>query len=334
MSLKLEPVYTSHLAQLEGEGWAEVEVSVEFWQSIRALEAAADWFFAQPETTKLLSDIRTSAGHRGYVPRAEQGNYSDEGKRRYEAFDVGREPCTTDKVHHPLRGRNQWPDHPTFSMVFCDAFERYEGLAADIGHSLCHYLGVDTTSFESLRREPVSQLRLIRYLAPTVIDLRVTPGTAMGAHTDYEFFTLLHQTRPGLEILDRHGRWVAPEPLTGSVILIAGDMLEVFSGGRFPSTLHRAGASVEAGRTTIPFFCGADFDAKVQSVTGDGESLGLDAGRHMMKQLMRDFPYLTANHPSNDHDLIDLTDPDGFAPLSPFEQRRLATQRGESTKLA
>ncbi len=319
------------LEQLESQGWARLKASPGIYRSLQELVSVADSFFERPLSEKLKFDIRGSVGHRGYVPTTERGYYTDEGERRYEAFDIGRKPLPTDLAMHPLRGPNVWPPIPSFAEVAERHFAAMQRLVSRIGCAICEYLEVPVDEFERLRTEPITQLRLIRYLAPEVVDVRDHLKPAMGAHTDYEFFTLLFETEPGIQVLDRSGRWIEPSLGPDSVIMLCGDVLEVFSGGRFVSTLHRTSGNVAAGRMSIPFFCGADFDAKICPRAGEGRP-PLLFGDHMMRQLRRDFPYLRvmAADPNRAGDpLIDLTEASAPPQRSPFELRRLAAEHAE-----
>ncbi len=65
-------------------------------------------------------------------------------------------------------------------------------------------------------------MRLIHY--PYTPDAEDKPG--IGAHTDYECFTLLRSTAPGLEVLNGAGAWIDAPPIADAFIVNIGDMLE------------------------------------------------------------------------------------------------------------
>jgi isopenicillin N synthase-like dioxygenase len=77
------------------------------------------------------------------------------------------------------------------------------------------------------------------------------------AHRDFDLITLLlGANRPGLEIQARDGRWWPLTPSSGSIVVNAGDILALESGGRIPSTPHRvvAPASPDGGRISMVYF--------------------------------------------------------------------------------
>ena len=296
-----EPV----LADLREHGWASLPLDQVTAAAYARLAQHANWFFDEPEERKRELDIASSTGHRGWVSPDQAGDYDDEGPRRYEAFDLGRRPEADDRVDHALRGENRWPDGPSGAAMQADAeamFSYLTELSEYIGDAICADLGVEPARLRSLRTEPVSQLRLIRYFDVEAPD-ESHDRAAMGAHTDYEFFTILFQDAPGTQVLDNDGNWI-DVPHHAAATLLVGDMLTVFSGGRYQSVLHRAGPTVDAGRISIPYFAGADYSALVRNAVDDsGETVCF--GNHLLTQLRRDFPYL---RDADEEFVIDLTD--------------------------
>ena len=306
---------------LRAHGWATIPLDRVTCAAYERLTEHANWFFDEPEARKRELDIASSVGHRGWVSPDQAGDYEDEGPRRYEAFDLGRTAQVDDRVEHALRGTNRWPDGPNGATMQADAEEMFAyltELSARIGDAICADLGVDASRLRALRTEPVSQLRMIRYFDVEQPD-DAEDRAAMGAHTDYEFFTILFQNEPGTQVLDEHGNWI-DVPHRGVATLLAGDMLTVFSGGRYQSVLHRACPGVTAGRISIPYFAGADYSALVRDAVEDsGETVCF--GNHLLTQLRRDFPYL---RDADDEFVIDLT---GRGRRSAFETRALGRLR-------
>ncbi len=300
---------------LRVNGWASVTIDDGLAHAYKRVVSDANWFFDQPQAIKQAVDIRTGSGHRGWVPSTEAGAYADEGERRYEAFDIGRPPTVDDRTDHPLRGPNQWVDSDEGEAMRLNAealFDALTELALELGDAICDDLGVERRTLRSLRHEPVSQLRLIHYFDGEEDD---GATVAMGAHTDYEFFTFLFQSSPGTQVLDDSGEWIDLEH-EACVAILVGDMLEVFSNGRYRSRMHRAATEVQPNRVSIPYFAGADFSAVVAPVVApvDGDDkTPVEFGTHLMTQLRRDFPYLRGTVEDAEIDLRG-------APLSTFEQ--------------
>nr|QQZ51919.1 isopenicillin N synthase family oxygenase [Phenylobacterium glaciei] len=78
-----------------------------------------------------------------------------------------------------------------------------------------------------------------------------SPTSRGSAPTDYEFFTLLHGTAPGLEVMNGEGRWIDCPPIPGAFVVNIGDMLEAWTNGEFVATSHRVRKVGEA-RYSLP----------------------------------------------------------------------------------
>ena len=285
----------------EEHGFAYVEGHGIEQRRIDDVYAQAAAWFRRPLAEKLRHYIGRSRNHRGYVPQSEQGVYEDEGTRWYEAFDLALDLPADDpevRAGHPLLGPNNWPQQWGFRAAVGGYYEAIAAVGRAMARGFELYLGAAEGSLTDLMRRPTSQLRLLHYLekAPAA-----HADVNMGAHTDYEFFTLLHQGGPGLEVLTRDGRWLPAPPVPGTFTVNIGDMLEAWSNGRLTATLHRV---VNDGRErfSLPYFCAADYDAVVApapSLLGAGERpryRPIVAGHHLMGQLLRDFPYLRERH--------------------------------------
>lgn len=296
----------------------------------REAQASAAGFFAQPIAEKLKTDIRTSSAHRGYVPQAEAGDYADEGGiRRYEAFDVGRDLSVNHplvRANTPLLGPNVWPDDQTFKQATTDLYSANVRASSRVFELLELAYDMRPGTFQQYRTQPLSQMRYLNYF-----DRPADAGAhvAMGAHTDYEFMTLIKQFSPGLEVKLRDGSWHRTDVPHGCVVVLAGDLLETITNGRIQSALHRV-PDIDGPRFSIPFFAGADYSAIVSPAPGMTPDDGIErepvcAGPHLLAQLRRDFPYMRDRYPMPE--VIDLrtghTNTD-VSRSSVFEQRQLA----------
>lgn len=110
---------------------------------------------------------------------------------------------------------------------------------------------------DMLRGSAMNMLRIIHY--PAQDGAPPEPGaTRAAAHEDINLITLLLAgSAPGLEARDTEGRWHAVPCDRGMIAVNVGDMLQLASGGYFPSTTHRV-VNPEGGergaRFSMPMF--------------------------------------------------------------------------------
>jgi isopenicillin N synthase-like dioxygenase len=256
--------------------------------------ARAKEFFALPMERKMKAYIGKSKNHRGYVPPGEEV-FAGSAPDSKEAFDFSldlplSDPAVQRNPH--MLGPNQWPDLDGFSA---DATAYYAAMFV-IGKRLLQAfaaaLDLPKDHFDGFVTAPPSQMRMIHYphLAEEPAD---RPG--IGAHTDYECFTLLFGTTPGLEVMNGAGTWIDAPPLPGAFVVNIGDLMEYWSGGKFVATSHRV-RKVQQERYSFPLFFCVDYDTKVAPLdagldAGEGAA-PLVAGDHLYAQTIQTFQYL------------------------------------------
>jgi len=122
-------------------------------------------------------------------------------------------------------------------------------------------------------------LRLAHY-PPLSDTAQASSAVRYGEHTDYTGFTILHQDESdvgdadagGLQVRLRSGEWHAVRPQPGAFVVNIGDLYEVWTNGRWRSTVHRVmkppahSAAARAPRLSIPFFTGPHNDAIIEAM--------------------------------------------------------------------
>ena len=101
-------------------------------------------------------------------------------------------------------------------------------------------------------------------------------AVGISEHTDFECFTLLHQTAPGLELKDLAGNWRVADVYRdqSKFTIIIADMMERWTNGWLRATPHRVGLAAHE-RLSLVRFNGLDPDASVAPLlrfTGAGPS--------------------------------------------------------------
>lgn len=267
---------------------------------IEATYQAGQSFFALPDEEKRRYYIAHSSNHRGYVPFTEKGDYPDEVNRNYEAFDMGLDLPHDDCDYlsgNRLLGPNVWPDVSGFRDTVSTYYARISELGLLVCSALELHLGLSVGDMTQHMRKPISQLRLLHY----VRDRQVLNNKSvnMGAHTDYECLTLLHTRNAGLQVMTQEDKWI-DVPVDPEVFVVnVGDMMEAWTNGVLRSTPHRV-LNLSPERFSMPYFLAADYGTVIepfkQLVSPDqpAQYQPFTAGGHLMRMLVRDFPYLKA----------------------------------------
>ena len=251
------------------------------------LVQTAQRYFAQDEAKKMQNYIGLSENHSGYVPIGEERFKSNTYDLK-ETYDVNYDYQATEN-RRPLVGPTQWPDDAEFKQNVLSYYQHIK----DVGHQLFHAfalaLGLEEQFFDAHLQHAPSQLRLIHY--PYNPDAEDAMG--IGAHTDYECFTLLFPTAPGLQVLNKQGEWTDIPLVKNTMIMNIGDMMEILSNGHYIATKHRV-KRVKEERYSFPLFFSCDYDYLIQPVMKNEapKYKPLKGGEHLFNQTAQIFQYL------------------------------------------
>ena len=263
--------------------------------------AASKAFHHQPAAYKEQYHIKHSKHHRGWVPFSEIGQFEKDNESHqvfYESYDLSYDLDPGDartQNGYGLVGPNIWPDLPNFRSNVKSYYDSVYSLGRDLLGIF--ELGLGMAQGQLLRHinAPTSQLRLLNYLENDAPADEFHHG--IDAHSDFECFTILHATGPGLQLLSSQGHWVETPPVDNHFIVLIGDVLEAWSGGKLTATQHRV-VNRGASRCSLPFFFGADFDCVVRPEKPfDTQSArerypSFVAGEHLWGRTIKVFPYL------------------------------------------
>lgn len=256
----------------------------------RLLEVSKE-FFALPEKTKREIYIGNSDNHRGYVPFGEEVMASGVPDTK-EAFDLSLDlppdhPAVAAGV--PLLGPNQWPQLAGFKEAVTNYYDASFLLGRKIFTAFALGLGLEPEVFLRHVECPPSQLRLLHY--PYNCEAQDRPG--IGEHTDYECFTLLKPTAPGLEVFSPDGKWIPVPYREDALVLNIGDLLELWTDGHYVATSHRV-RKVKEERYSFPMFFTVDYDTEVcplEHFRKSDEVKVIKSGEHLLAQVMQSFRY-------------------------------------------
>ena len=218
--------------------------------------AAAAALFALPEADKLACERPATARQRGYTPFLREKAKDQAAPDLKEFWHIGRDlPPDHPYVAQGWLPPNVFPDgQPQFAEVMRRLFAEQARVAERLLEIIALHLGVPPAYFADLAHLGNHVLRIINYP-----DVQTGPEGSVraAAHEDINLLTVLPSaTRPGLELLDRDGRWVPIQATPGVFICDTGDMMQVLSAGRLPSVTHRVvnPPNSDGGRLSMPFF--------------------------------------------------------------------------------
>ena len=159
-----------------------------------------------------------------------------------------------------------WPQIDGFREIWESYYSEMESLAKRIMVAFAEALGLESSYFDSFINNPISALRALYY--PKTEDIIIDKQQRAGAHTDYGSLTiLLPQTgATGLQIKKKN-TWVdVPAPQDCFVINI-GDLMELWTAGRWISTLHRVVAKpYQSPRKSLAYFHQPDWEAIIKPI--------------------------------------------------------------------
>ena len=244
-------------------------------------------YFEQDLALKMQRYIGLSKNHSGYVPVGEE-QFSGQSYDLKEAFDVNYDYQGA-KTDCPLLGPTLWPEDAQFKRTVSQYYQHLRGISQQIFRAFALALGVNEDFFDAKITEAPSQLRLIHYpYNPEVKD-----AEGIGAHTDYECFTLLLPTAPGLQVFNKQGEWIDIPLIENTLVMNIGDMMEILSNGKYLATKHRV-KKVGEERYSFPLFCACNYDTVIEPIveTDAPRYSALIGGEHLFNQTAQTFQYL------------------------------------------
>lgn len=231
-----------------------------------------------------------------------------------ECYDLGRELPAGGTNGDPAMGPNVWPraELPTFEPAVRGLYDSLTSVSQSLFVAFAESLALPPDTFRQHACENArATMRLLRYPpaagVPPALPPPSPPGTAwparaedpqaarmtgISAHTDFECFTLMHQSAPGLELRPlvggtpaADGLWVqAPLTPSDTLIVILGDMLERWTNGTLRATEHRVPATAWE-RLSLIRFNGLHSGAVVQPLAqfGPARYATVTQGEHMAR---------------------------------------------------
>ncbi|MFB7653635.1 MULTISPECIES: isopenicillin N synthase family dioxygenase [unclassified Streptomyces] len=164
--------------------------------------------------------------------------------------------------------QNVWPERPAgFREVWQEYMAAMSELADDLMRLFALALHLDEDFFTDKFDHHGSSIA-VNYYPPQ--HQPPLPGQyRRGPHTDFGSLTILHQQddRGGLQVLQSPDTWRDVAAIPNSFVVNIGDLMALWTGGRWVSTMHRVinpPHGDTSSRLTIPFFYLPNHDASIE----------------------------------------------------------------------
>ncbi|KAF8529314.1 Clavaminate synthase-like protein [Hysterangium stoloniferum] len=237
--------------------------------AIAAVENAKP-FWALPEPDKLQYDIHNTPNFKGYTAfLAENVNPENRGDL-HEGYEFGWEEedgegTVTERPDGSMAGNNIWPaGFPDFRKASLTFFHAVVRLGQALFPLFALALDLTENFFDDKVRAYCSLLKLLIGAYLGEFDDRVI---GIGAHTDYECFTILWQDdNQALQVLNTESKWVDAVPIRGTFVVNLGDQFARWTNDVFKSTVHRAVNRTGVRRYSMPLFFGTDYNVTLEAL--------------------------------------------------------------------
>ena len=246
--------------------------------------AASRAFFAGDHEDKMASAYRSAAENFGYQALGHE--HLDPAK----PADL-KESFTLRDVSNHAAEDARWPS-PDFRVLMQRFYSACLEGAYRLQRVLAEGLALEREYFVRRVSGENCALRLLHY--PTRAVQRIHDAQmGAAAHSDYGLLTLLFQDDVGgLEVFGAEGTWQPISHREGAIVVNAGDMLERWSNGRYPSTLHRVQPQTGTReRYSIAMFVDPDSETPIEaleSCVSDERPVRFPpttAGEHLLQRL-------------------------------------------------
>lgn len=222
---------------------------------VRGVYQEWEAFFASPAKNDYIFDTHKQDGYFPYLSENAKGYAAKDLKEFYHVYPWGRIPAG-------MSGKTR------------QLYQEMSSLAATLLAWVHAHTPASVARGFSMPLEDMitdSQQTLLRVLHyPPLQGDEAPQAVRAAAHEDINLITLLPAaTAPGLQVLDRFGSWHDVECNPGTIVVNVGDMLQMCSGGYYPSTTHRVinpmGDDARKSRFSMPLFLHPRADVRLSA---------------------------------------------------------------------
>lgn len=265
---------------------------------IAELRSTAQRFFERPFDEKCR--VHLNARMQGYLP-LDYSSYkgeATEAKSHQEGFWMGYERAEGATCF--LDGPNLWPEgHDDLCAAMKSYQQAVEPLTAALIHGFAVAANLDPARMTACFAKPLTRLKLNHY--PPQDNPESVRHIGVVPHADSDAFTILWQDEgDGLEIQNLGGEWIGAPSIPNTFVVNIGNIMQIWTSGRFRSTPHRVINRGGRDRYSIPVFVYPDADVPVAAMDAAGrtDDGGVTTAEYLRASWRRTFPI--ANIPAGD----------------------------------
>ena len=176
-----------------------------------------------------------------------------------------------------------WPKIDGFREIWESYYSEMENLAKRIMSAFAEALDLEYHYFDDFINNPISALRALHY--PATKNKIFEKQQRAGAHTDYGSLTILlpQANTSGLQIMKKNS-WIDVPAVKGCFVINIGDLMELWTAGRWVSTLHRVVAKPDqSARKSLAYFHQPDWESIIKPITS-GSDETVVSGPYLMNK--------------------------------------------------
>ena len=178
-----------------------------------------------------------------------------------------------------------WPEINGFQKAWTDYYIEMEKLALKIMSAFAEALHLEPNFFKNYIETPISALRALHYPKTTIVPEEGQQRA--GAHTDYGSLTILlpQPDTSGLQLQIKN-QWIDVPAIKGTFVINIGDLMELWTGRRWKSTLHRVIAKPnQPERKSLVFFHQPNWEAEIYPI-GENKKEPVISGPYLMDKFL------------------------------------------------
>lgn len=209
------------------------------------VRAAAREFFSLPDEIKRQYSVPVG-GHGWIAPGAEANAYAEGTETPpdlKESYSLGAETAVGNpEIDRIWFAPNVWPaEVPDLQPLVAQYTAAVRRLADDLLALMSHALGLPRNPFAALADRPTWTMNINHYPPVSVVGEPEPGQFRIGPHTDFGTVTILDREpgAGGLQVFSEADGWSDAPYDSEALTVNIGDLLEYWSGRRWPSGRHR-----------------------------------------------------------------------------------------------